>query len=393
MHANGKTTRLPLLTLASIVLLLPGVVFMTALAQQPSSATNSITLSPVKTTTYDSPKPTGATEPSFSHGYLVQFQRRTSTAGQTNIYIWNSSGQLEHQVSVWPTGATKLFLSSVDVGANMRLGFAGIATRLDGSKFYFIATSQIDGSDPQYSDTGRYLATKISLADDGSIWAVGAERFEATDGDPKTWKNYDILRRYSSTGALLAHFLPRWSPDVAYVASTTDSMGHVTDVPHNAQGGTNVVNKNPNMLLGYANAWKPGREIYLCSSGPKTFLYDALYSVLYIYDAQSDRFAQWSLFGAGPTGFTKTNGVAETLDGTVFASMYSPRDQQSGLFSLNLLSKDYTAQWKPVPGTIASMSSNGAVQMLLGADQNLLVYKIVTNAPATGTTVVWSTTQ
>jgi len=104
---------------------------------------------PYKTVSFSYVQPVPATAPFFSHGYVIQYIRHTTFAGASNIYVYNSFGNLAHEVAIWPTGAAKLFVTCVDVGANGQLAYAGVTTKGDGSTFAFIATSELDGANPK----------------------------------------------------------------------------------------------------------------------------------------------------------------------------------------------------------------------------------------------------
>ena len=180
---------------------------------------------PYKTILFSSPAPSRATVPFFNHGYVIQFKHWTKAKGEPNIYLYNRSGTLEHELAMWPQGATDLFLASVDVSISFKLAFAGRATRGDGSKYNFVVTSDLYGQSAKYINTGTYFATQITQAEDGSVWSIGAEFIE--DGNSLTsWQNYDVLRHYSVDGLLLEHFLPRWGAGTAYVTQIKDNAGN-----------------------------------------------------------------------------------------------------------------------------------------------------------------------
>jgi hypothetical protein len=122
----------------------------------------------------------------------------------------------------------------VDVGPNGRLAFAGHVKKDDTTELNFVATTDLDGRAPIYFNTGDYLAVKIAQSDDGSLWTVGAENSRVS-GNVKSWANYDTLRHYSVGGTLLAHFLPRWGANTAYVTQQVDASGQRTLGAYNSQ--------------------------------------------------------------------------------------------------------------------------------------------------------------
>lgn len=335
---------------------------------------------PFQTVMYSGLTPKGATAPFFSHGYLIQFKHNSTFAGEPNIYLWNSSGQLEHEVAVWPAGTAKLFLTSVDVGEGMQLAFAGRSIKADGSASAFIATSGLDGASPKYFDTGNYCATQIAQADDGSIWSIGAENSEnvqvAGVATLKKWSNYDVLRHYSSTGALIEHFLPRWGSGVAYLTSTTDSGGHVKFTEYDPQG---IPLPKIAASWGYVEAWKTSRQAYLRTSGSQTVLFDGLSDRLCKHDAIAHTFSCERVTGAYANMMSLT-GFALTSNGDVLASMRANDASINLLRGLFLLTPPKTSsqgmQWAIVPGTESSSPTVGDYYDLLGADGKSLVYRM-----------------
>jgi len=342
---------------------------------------------PFKTITYSPAKTKMASDPFFSHGYIIQFKHSSASAEESTIYLWNSSGQLEHEIAIWPAGTDKLSLTSVDVGVDSQLAFAGRATKTDGSLFAFIATSNLAGENPRYFTTGDYLPTQIARADDGSIWAIGAEHSEdeqIAGVTTKKWANYDTLRHYSSTGVLIEHFLSRWGSGVAYI---TKGAGNGAFKAYNSQGNA-VASPYLNPDWGYQNAW--AASSFLRSSGTQTVLYDGLREQLCKRDTVANTFSCETVTGTYADLFSLT-GFAFLSNGDVLASMKGDEpdlDDMCGLFFLAPQTSGSGSQWILVPGTKSDRFTVGDFLLLLGSDGDSLIYSR-TEAKGDTTTVVY----
>jgi hypothetical protein len=318
---------------------------------------------PYRTVAISNAAPAGTTAPFFNHGYLIQFKHKTEAAGESNIFLYSASGELKHEVAIWPEGTATLFLASVDVGASKQMAYSYRQTNNDDSTARFIALSDLDGKNEKIVNTGTYLATQIALASDGSIWTIGAEYFSDSGGQ-RRWDNYDMLRHYSAKGALLEHFLPRWEPGVSYKAETPDGAE-----AHNNEGA--VVTDNTPPGEGYNNAWRPSRQTYLRSTGSSTVLYDGLNDRVCLHHPSSKTLSCQSITGdnvdeMGPNGFAISD------NGEIFASMraFTPDKNERrsmGLFVLSRLASGAGFEWKAVPGPI--------VHAVLGEDGGFVVYR------------------
>ena len=352
---------------------------LTAQPPAPDAAGGVATLSPpYKAIFYTGTKPAGATAPFFSHGYLIQFKHQVTSAGATNIYLWNSSGQLEDEVAIWPEGAAKLFLTSVDVGASGQLAFAGAVVKTDGSISLFIATSDLNGQNPKFFDTGRYRASQIALADDGSIWAVGAEHNTLTKSGGITatrWNNYDVLRHYSSTGSLIEHFLPRWEANVASVTVSYDSSGHGTLAAYDSQGAPATTVRQNNALWSYAAPGDLSSQIFLRSSGSNTVLYNGLNRTFYRYTAAKGLISQGAAFDYGTQ--EKITGFTLSSDGHIYASIKNSAPQHSqslGPFTLSFSRSGGLARWSRISQDTSTTPTHMQGFRVLGSDGANVVY-------------------
>lgn len=337
---------------------------------------------PYKTASYSFLRQQGITAPYFSHGYVIQFKRQSIGPGDVNVYLYDSSGNLAHEIAASPKGVTKVFLTSVDVGAGGQLAFVGQAAYADGRQLLFVATSDLDGSNPKYFSTGNYRVSQIAQADDGSIWAVGAERaasYKAGDGSGQKWNNYDILRHYSSVGVLLEHYLPRWGPrEIAYVTAIGDGKGHVTMAARNSEGSV-LTQYSPDVSAGYQGAWKGPRQAFLRSAGGYTVLYDGSKRTLYRYTVADGFTSQRVAFDYGKQ--EQITGFSLSPDGHIYASIMNSAPQRSlslGAFTLSFPPSGSLARWSRISTNIQGFA-------VLGSDGSAVVYRDKTGS------IYWST--
>lgn len=334
---------------------------------------------PYKTTSYAIIPYKEATTPYFSHGYLIQFNHQTPFAGASNIYLFNTNGQLEHEIAIWPKAATKLFLTAVDIGSDGRLAFAGEMTKGDGSDSLFVATSDLGGSNPTYFSTGDYRASQIAVADDGSIWAIGAER-GTTNGNITTWSNYNMLRHFSPSGTLVDQYLPRFEPVVAKVVMSKDPNGEVQRQAYNAAGAP-VSTTTEERQRGNAASWGTARRVFLRSAGSATVYYDGIQDKVCRYDARgTPAFSCKKVTGSNAEQFSLPTGLAINSSGNVYASLRNGNNEASsvrGLFVLAPSADNQALQWYSVTGEESSGLQNGDFLSLLGGDGSSLAFRRV----------------
>jgi hypothetical protein len=318
----------------------------------------------------------------FNHGYFIQFRRLSTAAGVSNIYLYNTSGALEHELSVWPSGTTTLHITSVDVGTNGQLAFAGLATRVDGGKVAFIAKADISATNPNYIYTGSFLATQIALADDGSIWTVGAEHAETTASGTTSvakWSNYDILRHYGSTGVLVDHFLPRWGPNTAYVLQQVDSAGNgfLSAYDHQQKHLTNYGSPLWGAQGGYATPSNIVNQSWLRAIRGGAILYDGRSGILYRYSTSTSSLASQGVNMRSGEG-SQIVGFAVSNDGKLFATFKSldlQHPRYFGLFELLIPPSGGLATWSAVPLDPTLLGRIGRQFTVLGSDGAAIVYR------------------
>ncbi|NNN22391.1 MAG: hypothetical protein HKL80_10380 [Acidimicrobiales bacterium] len=313
----------------------------------------------------------------FSHGYLLKFAHYSS--GDPNIFLCDSAGQPLKELLITPPNTASVFLTSVDVGKNSQLGFAGKTKGAGGKPYAFIGLSGIDGVKPIFFNTGKYIATKIAVADDGSIWAVGAtgpDNSTVSGQSVTKWNNYDTVRHYSSSGILMEHYLPRWESSIAYSSVTTDSAGQKTSGLYDSGGSLKQITID-GQLSGYSGAWNAKRQVFLRSSGSQIILLDGENQLVYRWNPKERNFVGQPIVGYFVKTLPIITGVVLHRNGDVVASLRcsdSISGSLRGLFRLVQESSGTSLEWQEVHGTLNKGHALGKFDSLLGADGDSLVY-------------------
>lgn len=347
-------------------------------SEESHTAGVSVLDAPTKTVVFSNPRPPGTTAPFYSHGYLIQIKHHTDIRPAPNVFLYNSSGRLEHKIAVWPERANKLYLTSVDVGAGLQMVFAGRVRENNGAAVNFVATADLDGNNTSYFSTGNYLATQIAQADDGSIWSVGAEHAELSE-TTASWKNYDVLRHYSSTGILLQHFLPRWGPRTAYVVKQATTPNNIKLRAFDAHDTPIAEYTAPfwGPQGGYTKPSTVSTQSWLKVVNDGVVLYDGRSGTLYRCGT------------ANPSVTTKGVDIQDTLDdlitgfavstdGSIYASMRAHNREHpqtpGGLFKLNLAGSLGLARWSRIRQNEISRLGARKRFVVFGSDGASIVY-------------------
>lgn len=362
---------------------------------------NSTVSSPFKRESYPYVAPVNATSPFFSHGYLIQFTHDVASAASPSIYLYNSSGILEQKVTVWPETvwpeqASKLVLASVDVGKNRQLAFSGRRANSEGGWQYFVAVADITGARAQYFDTGRYLANEIAVADDGSIWTVGAEKERPSIGGPRVWDNYDVLRQFSPEGKLLQQFLPRWGAEASYAVENVNASGTGDSRTSGGTGSTVTSYAGNGRLLAtytaplwgsqpaYTHASSIFSQAWLRASGDGVVLYDGKVGVLHRYSSSSHSLSSQSVDLSGNAEKVVT-GFAVLSDGRILATRQASsrtHPSNAGLEELVVAASGDHAEWTSVRSDDSGGTPTHEHMTALGADGTAIVFRSVTKEVA-----------
>ena len=291
----------------------------------------------------------GVSIPYFDRGRFIQFINATTQGDTPNVFLYGPSGKRTNEATISVANASSLRLVWVSLDGAGKLAASGRASLIDGTMFNFITVADLDGKHPQVFGTGDYLATQICSSPDGSLWTIGTFPQDRIVGSASS---YDTLRRYSTNGDLMAHFLPR-----------------------------------SDLFRGFSNASRISSGIFLRSTDQGVVLYDGVDHLFYTYDLSTQQLEHWAAAAWSlklETGVDlHPDGFGVCSNGQIYASFGSgdPTIGGSGLFNLSIKQGNEFADWQAVPGTVTKADAQkpagtgNSFFHLLGCDGNDLVYR------------------
>ncbi len=148
--------------------------------------------------TYQGPLTPNNITPTFEKGYLLVYD-------YPRVHVYAADGS--PLCSIAPEAdPARIFPRIQNAGADVDGTLAAaIEYRKGDDRGGGIAVFDNSGKQLQFFDTGKYLPTQVSFADDHTIWTLGWRHGKASHED------YFILRNYSQNGEELGAFLPRSS--------------------------------------------------------------------------------------------------------------------------------------------------------------------------------------
>lgn len=264
-------------------------------------------------------------------------------------------------------------MSAVDVDPRGRVAYCGALTEQDHTHKAFCAIATLNGQQLAKFSTGSYVATKIVLSDDLTLWSTGFE-YPALRSDSQTWHNFYVLRHYSGTGDILSEAVHNWDDVVAYVSLQHEADSSVTLRAYGRQ--KNVIGTFGPPTWGehgdYLISATAQAEVYLRSADGDIDLYDGANSTFYRWSHTLAQNAQWKVGGSPPNA--SSTGFA-VLHGVPYMSWFS-RARLTMTTSLTELVFDRHgfAHWKVVEeDTTPLAGSQSSPRRLLGTDQGKLV--------------------
>jgi hypothetical protein len=118
-------------------------------------------------------------------------------------------GNLTRSAAVSIPGAEKVDFNDFDRSADGSVAFAGVAWSSSGQRSPFIAWLSSDGSTERVISTGRYTAFHLSIAPDGTVWALGYDAFSTPGPQVSPNPGADVLKHFDRGGKLLGSALPQ----------------------------------------------------------------------------------------------------------------------------------------------------------------------------------------
>lgn len=273
----------------------------------------------------------------WDSSYLIAF--RTIAGGKSpDVQVYDRSGSLVRQASIWFDNAATVTLTSVAVSRQGRLFVAGGTISESGQVAQFIG--EVDGSGmlAQVVRTTPFIPHFLcSTGDDDTVWAYGMER-QAGRQAPY---DHALLRHYSMSHGLLEGVLNRSALPSAYFP-----------------------------IMG----WHPGQTSIRCTP-TLVGIYNGPTDQLITYDVSKKKL---NIVNVNPLAKNiRQTGFAMTDNGNVFASFaveeHVPQ-KLSGLFRLQV-APDNTAEWVAVSGTVTPLAAvDSHFSRLAGSDGKQLVY-------------------
>ncbi len=153
--------------------------------------------------------------PLFRHGYLILFPPGgangvSASTVMYGFYAYGPDGHFVYQKSIELPGGSEPVVGDVDFDAD---GNAAVgASALGGPSGFVSGILLLDGTGREtgFIDTGRYTPTRIAIAPDHSIWALGWQR-DADKPPLPDRQDYGIVRHFSTDGKQVRAYLPRAS--------------------------------------------------------------------------------------------------------------------------------------------------------------------------------------
>jgi hypothetical protein len=145
------------------------------------------------------------------------------------LEAYNELGKLEQQIDLKiPDGETLATAPRRFArGTDGTWAVSGVVFSKDSRSADFLAILSSDGNHQVVVRTSPYLATAVTVADDGAIWTAGSEKPDGL----KTPLGYDIIRRFDKGGKFLSSAIARASitsrSDPANIGQLLTSKGRV----------------------------------------------------------------------------------------------------------------------------------------------------------------------
>lgn len=280
----------------------------------------------------------GSTVPYWDKGYLISIVPETTGPGTPNVRLYDASGNKVREAAVWFPGAKVIYILSAAVTQQGGILASGTAVKADGTRAYFIVSTDLSGKIADTIQTNPFSATNVCATSDGSVWSFGDL---ATDANSQPAEG-NLLRQYDFHSGLVKAFLPR---------STFGKMNF------------------PPMMRGNS-----GQEVYLRCLSRKLILYSGAADQYIEFDTMTGSANRYRIDRSSTD--LPLKGFAVTEHGGVYGSLrdYSNPDAMQGLFHLEVDAAAGLVRWMPVIGAAGKKGQPGVVSRLWGAEGEYLVH-------------------
>jgi hypothetical protein len=280
-------------------------------------------------------------------GYLLAFGSNhtlETSPGSAGLLVYDRYGNIARQPIIWIKDAKVVTVHDVSINSSGRLIVAGTALDSNGTLATFIGEVGSDDHLRRIIRTTPFAPAHVCVLGDGTVWAYGMDRDEHLNAIQNSLRlrHYDFDKGQVQS-LLNAATLPDYS-------STSEGWIFYSGMPN---------------------------EVDLRCNSKTAVLFNMKSGDLVEVDLKSNamKITKVSLPPDSSPNFLIT-GFALTQSGEVFASFLDRREIHStlsGLFRLNRESAT-TAKWVAVPGTVGLYLEDSALQSLLGADGDNLVF-------------------
>lgn len=163
----------------------------------------------------------------FDNGFFATHVPYTEASGGDNLAVFRQDGSIQFKTRVWFPDAVRVGIYDASADASGRALVGGSATKGDGTAALFLAVLDSSGRLVAASRTNPFTPTHVCFGPDGSLWAM--VRDASIDALPVASRtDYNIVQRYSQTGALLGSWVPLSSfhlPSLTWAAHPAQSGG------------------------------------------------------------------------------------------------------------------------------------------------------------------------
>jgi hypothetical protein len=272
----------------------------------------------------------GSPMPYWSDGYLITRKVESFSAATPNVTLFGTNGSKSTEAAFWFPGSQRVVIDSAAVSHRGGILASGEADKADGTRAPFIALANSRGQVTNVIQTGDFFPKNICEAPDGSIWAFGGMRWDASQSQPSPG---NILRRFDIQHGETASYVPRSS------------------LPSRIQAyALSYIRCSPDRVVAYSN---PAKAL-----------------IEFPYTAQAPR-----IYRISPRRGLVVVGFAVTNSGNLYGALDDLKDGTGieGMYTLVLDPASASGRWQPVSGAVGDLDAEGIVSKVWGADGDSLV--------------------
>ena len=295
--------------------------------------------------------------PQISNGYIWSFRYYVNAPDNDALVLESAANGKQSRVPFWISGAAEVWLEDVTVVSNGSILVAGSFTRPgDPAQQNYIARLDASGKLLRRIDLGEYEPERICATGE-SIWTLGQIWGAELQDD-----SYRLLRKYSSTGRLLAAYAER------------------RDLPVHEL----------NLSVRLHNVGGAHDRVFLRCSSQTIGAYIGPGKTWLEVEVPTGQVTNWKV--NIPSHWSRITGLVFLGSQNVYASFVTPSEPgvapSRGIFRLQFTSQ-LSASWKSVELKTSTNSGQITPTRLIGEDQSNIVSVGYDAADGVGT-LFWS---